>query len=237
LRLSAGRLRSGSRGTSVLAQAAGLAFLAALTPTAVLVGAVYLGSANPRKTSLSYLAGAVIMSVVMAVIVVVALHAGHLNQPHQRTPRYGLRLGLGIVALAGSAVMARRKSRSAGRASKKPGLMSRLTNRPAPLTAFVTGLIIFAPSVTFIAAVQVIATAKESTAVIAGSLALIVAIDVLGVWVPYVFYLIAPDLTTRKLKAMDRWLSAHKRVLLVGGLAVAGVILTLNGVLGLAGVV
>ncbi len=221
----------------MLAQAAGLAFLAALTPTAVLIAAAYLGSASPRKTSLSYLAGAVVMSVVMGVIVIVALHEGHLNLPRQRTPRYGLRLGLGIVALAGSVVMARRKPRPVGRAGKKPGLMSRLMTRPAPLTAFVTGLIIFAPSVTFIAAVQVIATSKASDAVIAGSLALIVAIDVLGVWVPYVFYLIAPELTTRKLKSFDRWLSAHKRVLLVGGLLVAGVILTLNGVLGLTGVV
>jgi hypothetical protein len=59
---------------------------------------------------------------------------------------------------------------------------------------------------------------------------------VLGVWVPFVLYLIAPDLTTRKLKAFDQWLTAHKHVLLVGGLTVAGVILTLNGILGLANV-
>jgi Sap, sulfolipid-1-addressing protein len=167
----------------------------------------------------------------------VALHAGHLNHPHQRTPRYGLRLGLGILALAGSVIMARRKPKPPSNAKKKPGLMTRLIARPAPVTAFVTGLIIFAPSVTFIAAVQVIATAKESDPVIAGSLALIVAIDVLGVWVPYVLYLAAPDLTTRKLKAFDHWLAVHKQVLIVGGLAVAGLILTLNGILGLAGVV
>src|SRR5271165_3530519 len=131
-------------GAAVLAQAAGLAFLAALTPTAVLVAAVYLGSATPRKTSFFYLAGAVGMSVVMGVIVIVALHAGHLNHPHQRTPRYGLRLGLGVVALAGSVVMARRKPKPPANAQKKPGLMTRLIARPSPLTAFVTGLIIFA---------------------------------------------------------------------------------------------
>jgi hypothetical protein len=221
----------------VLAQAAGLAFLAALTPTAVLVGAVYLGSTTPKKTSFFYLAGAVVMSVVMGVIVILALRTGHLNDPHQRAPRYGLRLGLGVVALAGSVVMARRTPRPPGSGKKKPGLMSRLIAHPSPVTAFVTGLIIFAPSVTFIAAVQVIATANASDAAIAASLALIVAIDVLGVWVPYVLYLIAPDLTTRKLKAFDKWLGEHKRGLIVGGLAVAGVILTLNSILGLTGVV
>jgi Sap, sulfolipid-1-addressing protein len=220
-------------------QAVGLAFLAALTPAAALVAGAYLGSASPRRTSLFYLAGAVVMSLVIGVVVVVALHAGHLNHPHQRAPRYGLRLGLGIVALVAGLVLARRRPRPSGRAKneKKPGLMSRLIARPSPLTAFVTGLVIFAPSVTFIAAAQVIATAKASDVAIAGALALIVAIDVLGVWVPFVLYLIAPDLTTRKLKAFDQWLAAHQHVLLVGGLTVAGVILTLNGILGLAGVV
>ena len=63
------------------------------------------------------------------------------------------------------------------------------------------------------------------------------AIDVLGVWVPYVLYLIAPDRTTRTLKAFEQWLAAHKKGLLVGGLAVAGMILTLNGILGLTAAV
>jgi hypothetical protein len=220
----------------VLAQAAGLAFLAALTPTAVLVAAVFLGSASPRRTSLFYLTGAVVMSVVMGVIVIIALHVGHLNLPHHRTPRYGVRLGLGVVALAAGLVMARRKPKPPA-SKKKPGLMSRLIARPSPLTAFVTGLLIFAPSVSFIASVQVIATARISDAAVAGALALIVAIDVLGVWVPYGFYVVAPDLTTRKLKAFDAWLTEHKRVLLVGGLVTAGMILTLNGILGLAGLV
>jgi hypothetical protein len=91
----------------------------------MLVAAVYLGSASPRKTSLFYLAGAVVMSVVMGVIVILALHAGHLNHPHQRTPRYGLRLGLGIAALAGGVVMSRRKPKPPTTVSKKPGLIRR----------------------------------------------------------------------------------------------------------------
>lgn len=221
----------------MLEQASGLAFLAALTPAAVLVTAMYLGSASPRKTSLSYLAGAVAMSTLIGVIVVLALHSGHLNHPQQRTPRYGLRLGLGVVALAAGIIIARRKAKPTRSARKKPGLMSRLTARPSPLTAFITGLVIFAPSVTFIAAVQVVASAKASYAAIAGALALIVAIYVLSVWVPFALYLIAPDTTTRKLRAFDGWLHAHRHTLLVGGLVVAGVILILNGALGLTGVV
>jgi len=51
----------------MLIQAAGLALLAALSPTALLVAAVYLGSARPRLVTAFYLAGAVLMSLVMGV--------------------------------------------------------------------------------------------------------------------------------------------------------------------------
>src|ERR1035441_9621255 len=83
----------------MIAQAAGLALLAALSPTALLVAAVYLGSARPRLTSLFYLAGAVAMSLVMGVVILVALRSSGLNHPDQHAPRYGLRLGLGFLRL------------------------------------------------------------------------------------------------------------------------------------------
>src|ERR1035438_3948066 len=73
----------------MIAQAAGLALLAALSPTALLVAAVYLGSARPRLTSLFYLAGAVAMSLVMGVVILVALRSSGLNHPDQHAPRYG----------------------------------------------------------------------------------------------------------------------------------------------------
>jgi hypothetical protein len=230
--------RAGSeRGPLVLAQAAGFAFLAAVSPTALLVAAVYLGSASPGKTMLFYLAGALVMTAVMGVIVILALRAGHLNQPHHRTPRYGLRLGLGVVAVAAGVVAARRKRKPPGSAKgkKKPSLTTRLLARPSPLTAFTVGLILFLPGATYIAAASVIATARTSGAVTAGDLALIVVIDVLCVWLPYVLYLIAPDPTTRVLKKFNNWLGAHGRVLVAGALEVAGVILVVNGILGLTG--
>ena len=50
--------------SGVLVQAAGLAILAAISPTALLVAAVFLGSSRPRETLMLYLIGALIMSVV-----------------------------------------------------------------------------------------------------------------------------------------------------------------------------
>lgn len=96
---------------AILEQAAGFAFLSALSPTALLLAVVYLGSDTPRRSLLFFLAGAVAMTIVMGVIVLLAIHAGGLNHPHERQPRYGLRLGLGIVALGAAIFVARRKPR------------------------------------------------------------------------------------------------------------------------------
>jgi hypothetical protein len=90
----------------VLVQAAGLALLSALSPTALLIAAVYLGSARPGLTSLFYLAGAVVMSFVMGVVVLIALRSTGLNDPDQHEARYGLRLGLGILLFAAAAFVA-----------------------------------------------------------------------------------------------------------------------------------
>jgi hypothetical protein len=57
----------------MLLQAAGFAVLAALSPTALLITAIYLGSARPRTTAVCYLAGAVLISTVMGVAVLLML--------------------------------------------------------------------------------------------------------------------------------------------------------------------
>jgi hypothetical protein len=220
-----------------LAQASGLAVLAALSPTALLVAAVFLGAADPRQTVLIYLAGAVLMTVVMATIVYVILRAGDVNKPSQHQTRYGLRLGLGLLLLAGLLYVLRRKPRTADPAKKKnPGLISRMIARPGPKEAFIVGVLVYSPSVTFIAAVQVVATSKDSTAASVGALALIIAITLAFVWLPLLLFVLRPDRTSSLLGGFNGWLRAHGRVLLVGSMAIGGVLLTLNGILGLTGV-
>ena len=265
----------------MLGQAAGFAVLAAVSPTALLVMAVFLGSANPRTTALLYVAGAMLMTVVMAVAVLLILRATGLNQPRQRDPRYGLRLGLGFLALAAAVFVARRSRRSAlavgtqamssqtaeahaaatsaggahaagfqaaatpsspatatpatATKQKGPGLVGRLVAEPKPSTAFGVGVLLFAPSATFIAAVQVIATSNASAAVTALAVVIVVLLTGLIVWLPLLTYLAAPGPTTRRLKALNGWLRANGRVLLMGALAVCGVILIITSSLALAG--
>jgi hypothetical protein len=220
----------------VIAQAAGLALLAALSPTALLAAAVYLGSARPRQTTLFYLAGALVMSTAIAVVVIAVLRGVGLSRPEQHTPRYGLRLGIGLLLLAVAAVLAARRRRrgspGAGK-QKRPGLLSRMIASPSPLSAFAVGMLLFAPAVTFLAALQVIATARASIGLTVLAVAVAVLADVVLVWLPLVLFLIAPGLTERRLRAFNGWLRAHGSELLIGAMAVAGVIVAIDGGYGL----
>jgi len=217
----------------MVAQAAGLALLAAVSPTALLVAAVYLGSARPRQTLLFYLIGALVMSAVMGAVVLILLRAGGFSLSHHRTPRYGLRLGLGILLALGGLILARRKPKPPDPLKPHQGIVSRMVADPAPLSAFVVGLLIFAPGVTFLAAVQVIATARASFDLTVLALVIVVVINVLLVWLPIVLHLIFPGATTRYLTAFNGWLRAHGKVILVCVLVAVGGIMVVNGIYGL----
>jgi len=223
----------------MLLQAAGFAVLAALSPTALLITAIYLGSARPRTTALCYLAGAVLISTIMGIAVLLLLRYGNFQLPGHRTPRYGLRLGLGLLTLAAGVVVARRRPRlpeqpgPPGPPGQGKGIVSRLVASPAPVTAFVAGVLIFMPAVTFVAAIQVIATARAGLGLSTLGLVLVIVINVAFVWLPFLAYLAAPGPTTRTLAAFNAWLRAHGRILLVLALLVAGAVLTVNGLIGL----
>jgi hypothetical protein len=224
------------------AQAAGLAALSALYPPALLIAVIYLSSASPRRLTGIYVAGAALMTVLAAVVILVALRAGGMSLPANRPPRYGLRVGLGVVALAAAGYLVWRYRHRSPDAAKpgepgktaKPGRISRMTAHPRARTALIVGAVVFAPGVGFIAAVQVVATAKAGLGPTAAALAIVVVIDLALAWVPLTLHLIAPDATTRTLKSMNAWLGVHGRVVLIGALAAIGAILIIDGAIGLA---
>jgi hypothetical protein len=219
----------------VLLQAAGLALLASLSPTALLIVAVYLGSARPRTTAMFYLGGAVAMSVVMGIALLAILRSADLSLSSEHTPRYGFRLGLGVLLLLGGVVVARRRPREPKPAGSQEGILYRMAADPSPRSAFLVGALVFAPGATFLAALQVIATARASVRLTVLAIVIVVILNVLLVWVPIVLYLVAPALTTRSLAAFNDWLRAHARTVLAGVLGVAGGILIGNGIYGLIG--
>jgi Sap, sulfolipid-1-addressing protein len=220
----------------VLLEAAGLALIASLSPTALLAGAVYLGSSRPKVIAAYYLAGAVLISILMGIVLLVALRAANLSRPGEETPRYDLRLGIGILLLIAGIVLSRRKPRPVAPDGSPQGFLGRMVADPAPRSAFLVGVLIFSPGVTFLAAVQVIATSRASVELTVAAVVVVVVLYVLLVWLPIVLYLVFPDVTTRHLTAFNGWLIAHGRAVVVGALFVVGAFMVGNGIYGLVAV-
>ena len=91
----------------------------------------------------------------------------------------------------------------------------------------------FAPGVTFIAALQVIATARAGPETTTLAVIIVVVINVLLVWLPIALHLVAPNLTEKRLKAFNSWLRANGRTVLAGVLLVVGGIMIFDGIYGL----
>ena len=100
------------------------------------------------------------MSIVIGIVALAVLRAGGFSLPHHRHDRYGLRLGLGILLILRRATRVPPQTEPPDPDQPQKGIVSRLMATPAPYTAFLAGILVFAPGVTFIAAVQVVATAN-----------------------------------------------------------------------------
>jgi hypothetical protein len=79
----------------------------------------------------------------------------------------------------------------------------------------------------------VIATANADIEETTTAIIVVVVINALLVWLPLLVHIIAPGATTRYLMAFNGWLRANSNKILIAVLLVGGVIVAVNGVLGL----
>jgi hypothetical protein len=220
----------------VFEEAGGLALLAACYPPVLLIASLYLASARPGRITASFVLGGLLAATVVGTAALIAIRAGGLSLPSHHSSRYGLRLGLGLVALAASVIILRRQrgAQAGPGQAKKPGRIARLTADPRPGSAFAVGAMMFAFSASFIAAVQVVATSKASLAATIAAMVMIIAVTLLLGWAPLITYLIAPEATTRRLRGFNGWITRHGRVLLAAAVGLIGIVLVAQGVAGLA---
>jgi hypothetical protein len=215
-------------------EAAGLALLASLSPLALLMASLFLGSTHPRRAAAFYLAGASAMSLAMGLAFLVAVRAFGLNHPIEHEPRYGLRLGLGVLLLVAAGVVVRTSLRRRNvPVEPSEGRLYRLAAHPTALNAFVVGVLVYASGAAFLAAVQVIATSNVDIEITALAVIMVITINVVLVWLPLVVHYVAPDPTSRALASFNAWLETHRQSVLAGVLLVVGVIMVGNGIYGL----
>jgi Sap, sulfolipid-1-addressing protein len=217
---------------TALAYVAGAVLMTVVMAVAVLLALRAFGLNQPRQHEPRYALRLALGVAALAVAVFVSrrvrrLPAGDAVAGHPVGPAAG---SPAVLADGGRAA----SSAASGRRAARPGVITRLTTNPRPLTAFLAGLLLFAPSATFIAAVQVIATANEGVPITVAALLIVIALTALIVWLPLLGYFAAPDATTRALRRANGWIRAHGNVLLVGALWIGGVVLVVDGALGLS---
>ncbi len=213
-------------------QAIPLALVASLYPLGLAVLLLLAEAERYRGRVTVFLAGAAICTLAIGFVVAFALHGAALGNNGQQTPRYGLKLAIGVLFCASAVVIARRP-----RPTKTTGGQSRVTSAARHgglLAALTAGIILYLPSPAYLSAEQEVGSTKLSTTATAIWVVIIAAITLITVWVPALTIVLMPGWSKPKLAALNSWLSRNSRTLLVVVLAVLGAWQVIAGIVGLA---
>jgi Sap, sulfolipid-1-addressing protein len=212
------------------AQTLAFALVAALYPVGLLAITFLLASDRPMRLGLSFLAGAATSLFVVGVLVITVLQGAGLNDSDADSARGGFRIGFGTAMLVAAWLLSRRPR---PQAKAEPSWKLRLRGA-RPMAVFITGAILYAPSGSYLAAVQQIAT-SDAGLPWGVQLLVVIAIVLITVEVPLLSYALKPEATARVLRRAERWLDLHGRQALVAVLAGIGIYLIVDGIVILAG--
>lgn len=212
----------------MLAEVITPALAAAVWPPALLFLAFLLGTSNPRKRALVYLAGAIVVTLGFGFVAVVFLQGVGLSRGAHPVAHAWIDVVLGVLLLVCAAVLAR-----------YPRLLSSATPRErrelGVLALFVTGMAMYSPSPFYLASLHAITKADLNGVEIAFSVIIVAAIYMSMIEIPIVLYLVWPQRTTRWLDSWNRQLSRHGRKIMIVAAILIGAYLLVSGIIQLAG--
>jgi len=212
-------------------QAIPLALIASLYPFGLAV-VLLLAEAERYKGRVTvFLAGAAICTLGIGFAVVFALHGAGLGQQSEQSPRYGLRIGIGVAFVVAAVILARRPPRPKKSGESK---VTHAARNGGLIAVLVAGVLLYLPSPTYLSALQEVGSSKLSTAATVAWVVIVVAITLITVWVPVLVIVLAPGWSKPKLAALNSWLSRNSRTLLIVVLVVLGTWQIIDGIIGLA---
>ncbi len=213
-------------------QAIPLALLSSLYPFGLAALILLFGGTRPRHRSAVFLLGGAACLLLVGFLFVFVLRGAGLNESSNSTPRYGLRLGLGLLFLVGAWVVAHRPPKPES-SSDQPSRITRAMAGSGLAAVFLVGLAMYSPSPTYLAALDVVGGTKMSAASSALWIIVVVVLVLITIELPIALYFLAPNWTIPKLQAFNGWLGRNSRRLLISVLVVLGVWQVIDGLVGL----
>jgi hypothetical protein len=215
-------------------QAIPVALVSSLYPFGLAALLLLLEAQRPKPRSLVFLIGAAFCTLGIGLAVVFIVRGAGVQQSSNSTPRYGLRLAIGVLFLVLAWVVAHRPPKQKEKkGDEQPSRVTRAVAGSGLLAVFFVGIAMYTPSPTYLSALDIVGSTKMSTAAAVGWTVLVVALVLITIEVPILVYLFASDWATRNLAAFNAWLSRNSRTLLIWVLIVLGVWEVIDGVVGL----
>lgn len=221
-----------------------LALGSAIYPTLLAVVIVILTQPNPRRLLGAYLAGAMLTSLTIGLVIIGGLGSGNiLNGDSGRTinPAIDLAIGLLLLGLLWALLSGcdrrfterRQRKREERTETAKDPWSDRVLGRQSIALTFVVGMALNLPGALYLVALKDIAAADQST--VENVLTVLVYNLIMFAWaeIPLVAYGVAPERTENLIKRVHDWLGAHARQVAIVICGIAAAYLTIKGAAGL----
>lgn len=225
-----------------MGQVIGLSLTASLNPTLVGATTVMLLLQRPTRLMLGYLAGALMTSITLGLVIVFSLSNSSTTNTTQNTLSPSVDIGLGAICLAIAFVLytgryerlrQRRQERKAAKPDKGPPRWQRELSKGSARTTFVVGALLTLPGASYIAGLDEVHKLKLSTTV---TVLVVVGFNIVMLWlleVPLASYLLAPEKTPERIDRAKAWVSRHAHRFAIRGFTAVGVLLIIKGIVGL----
>jgi Sap, sulfolipid-1-addressing protein len=216
------------------------ALTAALNPTLLGATTVMLLLDHPKRLLLGYLAGALLTSMTLGLVIVFALDGSASTAQHTLSPAMDLALGglLLVVAFAirpgrtpseTGRLAERRRRKEEAKKDKEPPRWQRTLSKGSARTTFVVGALLTLPGASYLIGIHKIADSDPSTIAAIGAVLLFNVIMLALLELPLIGYVFAPEWTPRAVDRFKEWFSRNARRLGFRLALVIGVLLIVRG--------
>lgn len=219
-----------------------LALTASLNPTLLACSTVMLLLPSPAKLMLGYLAGALMTSITLGLVIVFSLsNSGTANTTkHTLNPAADIAIG-GLLLVVAWVLWSgrfdrfrdRRREKKEAQPDKGPPRWQRELSKGSPRVTFIVGALLTLPGASYLAGLYNIHEQRYSTAV---TVVVVIAFNIVMLWlleVPLLGFLIAPETTPERIDRGKRWVSRHAYTFALRACLLIGALLIIKGVVGL----